>query len=306
MKNNTINKKEIEKFSRIAEEWWNPNGKFKPLHKFNPIRIEYIKDNIIKTLKLNNKNKPLEKISILDIGCGGGLLSEPMCRMGAIVTGIDANGCQNTDITTVIVNMLPNVYAGADQTLCEGESTVLSGTGAVSYQWNNGITNNQAFNAMTTTTYIVTGTDINGCVNTDDVNVNVLLWPIVSINASGPTSFCEGDSVLLTSVSESGMSYQWYQNSSPISGAITSSQTAYNSGTFRLTANNSNLCFTSDSISKTKLPETYFDQKAQGGNRILRAIHYPPIKEHPKEAERAAAHSDINLITLLMIKIVFY
>jgi len=100
MKNNTINKKEIEKFSRIAEEWWNPNGKFKPLHKFNPIRIEYIKENIIKTLKLNDKKKPLEKISILDIGCGGGLLSEPMCRMGAEVTGIDAS-IQNINVAKI-------------------------------------------------------------------------------------------------------------------------------------------------------------------------------------------------------------
>ena len=91
MKNNTINKKEIEKFSRIAEEWWNPEGKFKPLHKFNPIRISYIKDNIINTFKLKNKKKPLEKVKILDIGCGGGLLSEPMCRLGAKVVGIDAS-----------------------------------------------------------------------------------------------------------------------------------------------------------------------------------------------------------------------
>ncbi len=72
MKNNTINNKEIEKFSRMAEEWWNPEGNFKPLHKFNPIRIEYIKKNIIETLKLKNKRKPLEKIKILDVGCGGG------------------------------------------------------------------------------------------------------------------------------------------------------------------------------------------------------------------------------------------
>ena len=91
MKNSTINKKEIDKFSRMAEEWWDPSGKFKPLHKFNPLRIAYIRDNIIKTLKLKDKNKPLEKIKILDIGCGGGLLSEPMCRMGAQVTGIDAS-----------------------------------------------------------------------------------------------------------------------------------------------------------------------------------------------------------------------
>ena len=87
----TINKKEIEKFSAIAAEWWNPNGKFKPLHKFNPIRIKYIKDNIINNFKLNLTNKPLKKINILDIGCGGGLLSEPMSRLGASVTGIDAS-----------------------------------------------------------------------------------------------------------------------------------------------------------------------------------------------------------------------
>ena len=91
MKNNTINKKEIEKFSKIAEEWWNPSGKFKPLHKFNPIRISYIKNNIIKSLKLKNLEKPLKKVRILDIGCGGGLLSEPMKRLGAEVVGIDAS-----------------------------------------------------------------------------------------------------------------------------------------------------------------------------------------------------------------------
>jgi 2-polyprenyl-6-hydroxyphenyl methylase / 3-demethylubiquinone-9 3-methyltransferase len=91
MKNNTINKKEIDKFSRIAEEWWNPVGKFKPLHKFNPIRISYIRDNIIRTFKLKNNNKPLKKVKILDIGCGGGLLSEPMNRLGAEVVGIDAS-----------------------------------------------------------------------------------------------------------------------------------------------------------------------------------------------------------------------
>ena len=91
MKNNTINKEEIEKFSKIAEEWWNPLGKFKPLHKFNPIRISYIKDNIINSFKLKKQEKPLKNLKILDIGCGGGLLSEPICRLGANVTGIDAS-----------------------------------------------------------------------------------------------------------------------------------------------------------------------------------------------------------------------
>jgi len=87
----SINKKEIEKFSKIAEEWWNPNGKFKPLHNFNPIRIKYIKENIVKELNIKLSNKPLKNIKILDIGCGGGLLSEPMCRLGANVVGIDAS-----------------------------------------------------------------------------------------------------------------------------------------------------------------------------------------------------------------------
>ena len=87
----SVNKKEIEKFSKMAAEWWDPEGKFKPLHKFNPIRIKYIKDNIIYSFKLKSKEKPLQKINILDIGCGGGLLSEPMARLGANVTGIDAS-----------------------------------------------------------------------------------------------------------------------------------------------------------------------------------------------------------------------
>ncbi len=91
MKNNTINKEEIDKFSKIAEEWWNPNGKFKPLHKFNPIRISYIKDNIIKSFNISKGEMPLKDIKILDVGCGGGLLSEPMYRLGADVTGIDAS-----------------------------------------------------------------------------------------------------------------------------------------------------------------------------------------------------------------------
>ena len=87
----SVNKKEIDKFSKMADEWWDPEGKFRPLHKFNPIRIKYIKENIIKEFQLKNKRYPLSGINILDIGCGGGLLSEPMCKLGANVTAIDAS-----------------------------------------------------------------------------------------------------------------------------------------------------------------------------------------------------------------------
>ena len=87
----TINKEEIQKFSKLAEEWWDVNGKFKPLHMFNPVRIEYITENIYKHFNLNKKTNPLNGLNILDIGCGGGLISEPMARLGASVTGIDAS-----------------------------------------------------------------------------------------------------------------------------------------------------------------------------------------------------------------------
>ena len=88
----TINKEEIQKFSKLADEWWDVNGKFKPLHMFNPVRIEYILDNIKKHFNLKkNKVDLLEGLNILDIGCGGGLISEPMSRLGAKVTGIDAS-----------------------------------------------------------------------------------------------------------------------------------------------------------------------------------------------------------------------
>ena len=87
----TVNQEEIQKFSKLAEEWWDVSGKFKPLHMFNPIRIEYILEKTKAHFKRKAEDLPLEGLKILDIGCGGGLMSEPMCRLGADVTGIDAS-----------------------------------------------------------------------------------------------------------------------------------------------------------------------------------------------------------------------
>ena len=94
----TIDKTEIEKFSKMAKDWWNPKGKFKPLHLFNPSRIEFIKEKLISHFNLNSKDTmPLNGINILDIGCGGGLLCEPLKRLGAKITGIDASK-QNIEV----------------------------------------------------------------------------------------------------------------------------------------------------------------------------------------------------------------
>ena len=87
----TVDPAEIERFSRIAEEWWDPTGKFAPLHRLNPLRIGYIRDRAVLHWQRDTlSGTPLKGLSVLDIGCGGGLLSEPMARLGAQVTGIDA------------------------------------------------------------------------------------------------------------------------------------------------------------------------------------------------------------------------
>tara|TARA_B100001996_G_scaffold60558_1_gene43289 strand:+ start:977 stop:1705 length:729 start_codon:yes stop_codon:yes gene_type:complete len=88
----TINKEEIQKFENIADDWWNPEGKFKPIHKFNPVRISFIVDVLKSHFNLKEQSSmPLKNLKILDLGCGGGLLSEPMTRLGAQVTGLDAS-----------------------------------------------------------------------------------------------------------------------------------------------------------------------------------------------------------------------
>lgn len=88
----TIDPDEVSKFSAIAEEWWDPFGKFKPLHKFNPVRLAYIRDAVCTHFKRDpHSKKPFEGLRLLDVGCGGGLVAEPMRRLGADVTAIDAS-----------------------------------------------------------------------------------------------------------------------------------------------------------------------------------------------------------------------
>ncbi|WP_435230554.1 bifunctional 2-polyprenyl-6-hydroxyphenol methylase/3-demethylubiquinol 3-O-methyltransferase UbiG [Pseudopelagicola sp. nBUS_20] len=88
---NTIDPSEVAKFEAMASEWWDPNGKFKPLHMLNPCRLDYIVSQIAAEFNRElGKDKPFAGLRLLDIGCGGGLLSEPMTRLGATVVGADA------------------------------------------------------------------------------------------------------------------------------------------------------------------------------------------------------------------------
>ena len=88
----SIDPKEVEQFSRIAAEWWDPKGKFAPLHKFNPVRLSFIRDQVQARFGRDPKAiRPFEGLRLLDIGCGGGLLCEPMTRLGFQVTGVDAS-----------------------------------------------------------------------------------------------------------------------------------------------------------------------------------------------------------------------
>ena len=87
----TIDPDEIARFSAIAAEWWDPVGKFKPLHRLNPVRLAYLRDHLCDRFNRDPRSlRSLEGLKIIDIGCGGGLVAEPLCRMGASVTGIDA------------------------------------------------------------------------------------------------------------------------------------------------------------------------------------------------------------------------
>lgn len=89
----TINKNEINQFQKDSKNWWNENGPFAPLHALNPVRLHFIRETLEKCEVTNSKNKakPFEKLSFLDVGCGGGLVCEPFARLGATVTGLDAD-----------------------------------------------------------------------------------------------------------------------------------------------------------------------------------------------------------------------
>jgi len=138
-------------------------------------------------------------------GVTNGVSFTPASTQTYTVTGIDANGCQGSDQVVVTVNPLPAVDAGAPQAICQGTSVTLNGSGAVSYTWNNGVTNSVSFIPSSTQTYTVTGTNANGCVNTDQVTVTVNLP--TPVNAGIDQAVCQGGSVTL--IATGTQTYSW-------------------------------------------------------------------------------------------------
>lgn len=120
----SVDPAEVERFSRIAAEWWDPNGKFAPLHRFNPVRLEFIREQALARFARDAAaRRPFEGLRLLDIGCGGGLLSEPMSRLGFDVTAVDASERNIATASTHAVEQGLQIdfrCATAEQLLAEG------------------------------------------------------------------------------------------------------------------------------------------------------------------------------------------
>jgi hypothetical protein len=188
----------------------------------------------------------------------------PTASQTYTVTGVDANGCSNTDQVQVTVNASPNIYAGNDQTVCAGSIITLTAFGGNTYTWNNGVTNAVPFSANTSQTYTVIGVGLNGCSNTDQVNLNVLALPIV--DAGIDQSICAGSSIVLSG--NGANSYSWNNGvSNGVAFIPTTSQT------FTVTGMSSNGCSNTDQINVNVLSlpivSAGLDQTICAGDSII-------------------------------------
>lgn len=139
------------------------------------------------------------------LGNGSNFSVSPFTDTEYHVIGTDGNGCSSEDSVLVSVLSLPTVNAGPDQGICAGTSTSLSGSGAVSYSWNNGVSDGVTFTPTQTDTFVVTGTDGNGCSNIDSVVVEIL--PDLPVEAGNDTSICDGQTILLNATG--AQNYSW-------------------------------------------------------------------------------------------------
>jgi hypothetical protein len=163
-------------------------------------------------------------------GVTNGVSFNPVSTNTYTVTGTDANGCVNTDQVVVTVNPLPNVNAGADQSVCEGTSVSLNGSGASTYTWDNGVSNGVAFTPTSTVTYTVTGTNTSGCLDTDQVTITVNQNPVPIITFQGG---------MLSTTNISSGTFQWILNGSQVmSNDLTYIPTENGTYTFYVMDNN--------------------------------------------------------------------
>lgn len=162
-----------------------------------------------------------------DHNVSDGVAFSPTSTQVYTVTGTDANGCTNTDQVTVTVNQLPAINAGADKVVCAGNTTILAGSGGVSYTWDNNVINGVPFTPTVDMTYTVTGTDANGCTNTDDILVTIAPNLTVSFTADKILG-CAPESVQFTSTPHPGATYSWNfgDGGTSSTGPVTSHQYA--------------------------------------------------------------------------------
>jgi gliding motility-associated-like protein len=180
-----------------------------------------------------------------NIGVSDGVAFIPTITANYTVTGTAANGCIATDQVTVTVNSLPIVSGGVNQTVCAGTAVTLSGSGATTYSWDNGVLNGTAFFPTTTATYTVTGTAANGCINTDLVLITVNSLPIVS--GGGDQAVCAGNPITLSGTGAS--TYAWDNG---ITNGISFVPAA--TATYTVTGTDANGCFASDQVVITVNP----------------------------------------------------
>lgn len=178
-------------------------------------------------------------------GVSNGVSFSPASTQTYTVTGTDANGCQGTDQVTITVNPLPAVDAGAPQAVCSGGSVILNGSGAQAYTWNNGVTNGVSFLPASTQTYTVTGTDANGCQNTDQVTVSVNTPS--AVDAGSAQSVCQGGAIILTG--SGAQTYTWNNGvTNGVSFVPASTQT------YTVTGTDANGCQSTDQVVVTVNP----------------------------------------------------